>query len=203
MAITYPLNFPNIGNDTVIEKMTVRLVSSVAVQESPFTYKQQVQDFGGMRWEAEIKLRPMTYTESLLYQAFFTKLNGTKGTFSLGNPLAISSDSGGDISINGSSADAGDNEIAITVASGHSITSGQMFSVNANSRDYLHMFLDNATAGNSTVDIRPPLRVDLSDNQAIQTDLPRGTWRLATSQIEWDIDKAGIYGFTFSCVEAL
>lgn len=199
MAITYPLNFPYFNNILPIQKMTMRLNSSVAVQQSPYSYAQQVQDFGGMRWEAEVTLRPLTHSESLKFQAFFASLNGSKGTFILGNQLFTSNDFSGDISINGSGVSAGDVEIPITIASGHSITNGQMFEIN----NRLHMFLDSATAGNTTVDIRPPLRANVPDNTSLQTDLPEGTWRLASNKIDWDISTAGLYSFTFACVEAL
>ena len=64
------------------------------------------------------------------------------------------------------------------------------------------MFLEDAS-GNTTKDITPPLREDVANQTNIVTNQPVGTWRLASNSIDWDINKAGLYSFTFSCVEAL
>ena len=84
MSLTYPLTFPSgIG----INQFSLRMVKSVAVAESPFTYNQQVHDFGGARWEAEITVPPLDQDEAQLFQAFLIGLKGRFGTFTMSHPL--------------------------------------------------------------------------------------------------------------------
>ncbi len=69
----------------------MRMVNSVAITESPYTFAQQTQDFGGVRWEAEITIRPLTHTEAKAFKAFLVSLKGRQGTFTVGNPLETAS----------------------------------------------------------------------------------------------------------------
>lgn len=199
MAITYPLTFPTISGETIIRKMTMRLVHSVAVTESPFNYKQQTQDFGGARWEAEITLRPLTFAEAKEVSAFFASLKGQKGTFKVGNPLHDYA-SGAPVATVTNSSPAGDTTIDLTHTSTPYIAAGEHIELN----NHLHLVLKKAgSSASDTYDITPPIRETMSAGDAVTTDAPKGTWRLATNEVEWDINTSRLYQFTFSCVEAI
>tara|TARA_A200000159_G_scaffold82262_1_gene76033 strand:- start:90 stop:683 length:594 start_codon:yes stop_codon:yes gene_type:complete len=197
MPVTFPRTFPTVNGSSIIEKMTIRQVNAVAVQQSPYTYQQQIQDFGGQRWEAEVTIRPLAHAEALAFQGFLASLQGQKNTFLLGNPIATSNNASNDIRLS-SSHDAGDSTLAVLVNTFHEASAGQFFSIS----DRLYMFLEDVDA-NGTYDITPPLRSDASAYSNCVTNLPKGTWRLASNKIDWDISKAGLYSFTFACVEAL
>lgn len=81
-----PASFPTINNESIIEKITYRYVSAVTIQESPFSYKQQTQDFGGRKYEAVVTIRPLNHSEATTFETFLQNLAGT-GTFYLTNPL--------------------------------------------------------------------------------------------------------------------
>lgn len=198
MAIIFPRDFPTVNGQSIIEKMTIRQVSAVAVQQSPYTYQQQIQDFGGQRWEAEVTIRPLAHNEALAFQAFLSSLKGQKNTFKLGNPLSVSPYANNAITINGDH-DKGDATVTFHVATNTSASAGQFFSIN----DRLHMFLEDLTTTPSTIDISPPLKEDLSNGDNCVLDEPVGIWRLSTNDVGWDISKSGVYNFTFACVEAL
>ena len=198
MPVTFPRSFPTVNGSSIIEKMTIRQVNAVAVQQSPYTYQQQIQDFGGQRWEAEVTIRPLAHDEALAFQGFLASLQGQKNTFKLGNPIATSDNADNDVRVNGAQT-TGDSTLAVTINSLHSVSAGQFFSIS----DRLYMFLEDASSGNTTLDITPPLRQDADNSTSCVTNLPQGTWRLASNKIDWDISKAGLYSFTFACVEAL
>ena len=198
MPVTFPRTFPTVNGSSIIEKMTIRQVNAVAVQQSPYTYQQQIQDFGGQRWEAEVTIRPLAHDEALAFQGFLASLQGQKNTFKLGNPIATSDNADNDVRVNGAQT-TGDSTLAVTINSLHSVSAGQFFSIS----DRLYMFLEDASSGNTTLDITPPLRQDADNSTSCVTNLPQGTWRLASNKIDWDISKAGLYSFTFACVEAL
>lgn len=199
MAISYPISFPTINNTSIIQKMTMRLIHSVAMTESPYTYKQQTHDFGGSRWEAEITIRPLTESEGKEFSAFLAALKGRKGTFTVGNPLHTAT-TPSDIDTS-SLKSKGSTNIVLDNASATPLAAGDHFSIN----NKLYMALE-AVAGNSTsttIDITPPLREDVSGGTSAITDNPVGIWRLADNEVEWDISRAGKYSFTIACVEAL
>lgn len=199
MAITYPRDFPTINGNSIIEKMTIRQKNAVVTQESPYSYKQQVHDFGGRRWEAEVTIRPLQYEEAMVFQGFLASLKGTSKTFTMGNPLWKSDNADSDVEISATT-QAGDETPNIRIATLKSVKAGQFFEMD----EQLYMFLEDhqATVGSSIL-ITPPTRKTYSAATDMITNLPKGTWRLSTSDIEWDIDKASIHSFSFSCIEAL
>lgn len=199
MAISYPLTFPTIDGKSLVRKMTMRLVHSVAVTESPFNYKQQTQDFGGARWEAEVTLRPLTLTEAKEVSAFFASLKGAKGTFLFGNPLHDYT-SGAPVATVSGAHSAG----VTTVTLAHTQTPHIAVGDHIQLDNHLHMVLKKGSGTNTfAYDITPPVRQALSNTDSVTTDAPKGTWRLAKSESEWDINVAQLYEFTFACVEAI
>jgi hypothetical protein len=197
MSVSYPVDFPEDGSNSFIKKMNMRIVNSTAVQESPYTYNQKVNHFGGARWEAEVTLRPLTHTEAQQFKGFFASLKGRLGTFMLGNPLDVAGSN--DVVSATATASTGDETIDISV-SGFTYEAGQTFQFG----NHLYMAFISRQAGSHTdVAITPPLRQNLAIGTTAVVDEPKGKWRLASNAFEFDIDKAGMYSFTFSCVEAL
>lgn len=200
MAITYPLTVPNHN----FESMTMRMKRVVAVSESSFTLQQQVYEHQGARWEAEVTLPPLTHAEARLWEAFFLKLHGQRGTFIMGNPLHTNS--AGTItsaSVSGSNAARSQN-LVISGTSGQTIKAGDYFQIGTGSSTRLHQVVDDATisSGTATLQIEPPLRSTVSSG-SVDFTLPKGLWRLSSNDVQWNINNASIYGFTFACVEAL
>lgn len=197
MAITYPLTFPTIDGKTIIEKMTMRHVNSVAVTQSPFNYKQQVQDYGGVRWEAEVTIRPLTHTEAKTFSVFISSCKGQLGTFKMGNPLDVKT-SNIPVATLSASHDAGVSIINLAFTGGDRILVGEYISIS----NHLYLVLKRtAVSGGEALDIMPPLRQAGFSSQAIVANAPVGLWRLATNRTEWDISKSAHYSYTFSCVE--
>jgi hypothetical protein len=84
MAISYPLTFPTI---TGVQAVTLRAVNQTALTMSPFTYKQQIYNHSGQRWEAEIQVPRMKYEKAEVWISFLLSLNGMSGTFLMGDPM--------------------------------------------------------------------------------------------------------------------
>ena len=171
-----------------IESMTMRLVSATAITQSPFTFDQQVFAHQGVRWEAEVTLPPMTRAEAKEYEGFFAGLRGMKETFTMYNPLVSIAATG---TITG---DVGDTRIYENFSGDYAV--GDYFSYN----DTLYIITNRPSV--TQVDIMPPLREDVSTG-TVDFTLPNGTWRLASNDIGWSIDRASIYGFSFACIEAI
>jgi len=194
-----PATFPTINGSTIIESMSMRIKTSTVTTMSPFSYQQQTQDFGGRLWEAEVTIRPLTHTEALQFDAFIQGLNGTVGTFYMGNPLMTQSHSTS-VTVNGAHL-AGDTTINVTSANqGAVVPAGHHIAIG----DHLYVTLSQIPKNqNNTITITPPLREDANDNAAVVVTLPQGTWRLADPKVEYEISTAGHYSYTFACTEAV
>ncbi len=173
-----------------IESITTRLRSAVAISSSPFSYDQQVYQHQGVRWEAEVKLPPMSRTQAKEYEAFFAGLRGMSETFTMANPLHNTSGTG-----TISSGAIGDT--TVTASTSVDVVAGDYFEVN----NRLYMVTER-TSGTS-IKIMPPLRDVISTGTTMDFTLPVGTWRLESNEVNWSISQASFYGFTFACIEAL
>lgn len=178
------ITFPSVG----IQGMTMRLRSAVAISSSPFTFNQQVYQHQGVMWEAEISLPPLNRSEAKAVEAFLARCRGMKETFMLGNPLH-------DIVATGTitSASAGDTTVTGTLTS-------------AGAGDYFqlgdHLYIITAT-GDGSFEVMPPMRQAVGTATSLDFSLPQGVWRLATNEVNWSINEASMYGFTFPIIEAL
>ncbi len=175
--------FPNIG----FTSMMMRLRSATAVSQSPFTYDQQVYQHQGVRWEAEVTLPPLKRSDAKQVEAFFASLRGQGNTFTMGNPLHNTTATG-----------TGTGAINATTLTGSftGAVAGDYFEIGS------ALYIITEVNSSSSIDIMPPLRVAAS-SAALDFTLPKGTWRLASNEIEWNINQASLYGFTFACVEAI
>jgi hypothetical protein len=186
------------NNKHLIESMSVRMVHSNAVSQSPYTLQQQVQSFGGMRWEVDVSLKPLNNADALAVQAFFVKLKGRKESFEV--PMVHSYNENHSVSITGVTVNGnqstGDSTFAVTTST--AIPAGRMFSIGGR----VYMNTNTSGTGNVTLDIIPPLRTNVSDNATVFFN-PAGTFRLDTDEVAWGISNDLKYGFSFTCVEAI
>ncbi len=176
--------FPNVG----FQKMTMRLKSATQISTSPFTFDQQVHEHQGVRWEAEVTLPPLKQSEAKEVEAFFASLRGQSGTFTMGNPLH-------NATATGTITSGTRNETTVTGTLGGAVA-GDYFEVNGNL--YIITNIDS-----TTFDIMPPLRTAITSATTLDFSLPKGSWRLASNEVEWDINQSSFYSFTFACIEAI
>ena len=185
-----PLAFPNVG----IQNMSMRLRRVVAVVESPFTLDTQVYTHQGARWEAEISLPPLTHAEAKSIEGFIVGLKGREGTFTFGNPLDTSTLSNNTVSSAAIRAE------SFTLGSGTAaVTAGTYFELN----NYLYCVTSDKAAGATTLNFQPPLRSAVTSSLVVKYNLPKSLWRMSSNDVGWSINEASIYGFAFSCEEAL
>ena len=181
MSLTYPLSFPSVK----FTSFNLRFIKSVAFVESPFSYNQQVHDFGGGRWEASVTTEPLSYTQARALEAFFIGLEGRKGTFTLSHPLHTTT-----MSATTATGSKGDTDLTFS----QEVSAGTYFSI-ANS---LYMATETGT---TDVNIQPPLRANAS-SASVDFTQPPGTWRLASNEVEFPVSSDNYYIYNFACVEA-
>lgn len=203
--ITYPITLPS---SPVQRSITIRPRASVAVAQSPFSFKQQVYAWSGQAWEGDLQLPPMTREQAMPWVAALISLNQSEGTFLLGDragrtargiatgtPLVKGgSQTGYDLATDGWTA----GQTGIMKA-------GDWLSLGSGTSTRLHMVMADANSngsGEATLTLWPALRTSPSDNAAIDVTEPVGVFRLA-STFQFSIDELMTYGLGFSFVEAL
>ena len=194
MAITYPLNTPTtIG----IESISLRAVNAVSTSQSPFTYKQQVVDFGGQRWEASVSIPSVRRDLAADWKAMLVALKGPVGTFLLGDPDYVTPR--GDATSCVISGNVGDS--SVTVYLNGTLKAGDYIQLGTGSSARLHQVLVDQT-GNGTLEIWPKLRASYT-SQTANLNSPKGVFRLKQNVTEWSINNASAYGISFEAVEVV
>lgn len=205
MTISYPLSIPY----TDIAKIKLVANNIVGISQSPFTAAQQVYKYSGQYWEADISLPPMKREVAEYWISFLLKLNGSYGTFLLGDPIGVSARgvATGSPLVNG--ANQTGNELVTdgwTHSTGGILKAGDYIQLGSASSARLYKVLDDVnsdSSGNATLTLFPDLRTSPADNAAIVVSNAKGIFRLTSGQTMWDINEASVYGITFGAREAL
>lgn len=194
MAITYPRPMPtSIG----IEGIALRAMNAVTTTKSPYTYKQQVLDFGGQMWSASVSIPSTRKDVAAEWSAMLVSLRGPVGTFLLGDPDYVSPR--GDASSCVVTGSAGDTTISCVMTG--TLKAGDYIQLGSSASAKLHKVLVDQS-GDGNLEIWPKLRSDYTDEVAV-LDSPKGVFRLASNVTEWSINNAGAYGISFEAVESL
>tara|TARA_R100001460_G_scaffold50175_1_gene88489 strand:- start:542 stop:1165 length:624 start_codon:yes stop_codon:yes gene_type:complete len=203
-STSYPLTMPTSPSN--FKTSTFTLERRSAISESPFTGKQQVQLFSNFSfWRAQLTLPPMKRTDAGAWTAFFAKLRGRSGTFLLGDPDGSQQGSGtGSITLASATA-VGNTRISTTGYNEGNGTvvlkAGDYISINND----LHLVIADATKSgtNVNVDIEPQIRAVHNSSTTVVISSAKGVFRLDSEIISWDANESSIYGFSFSCSEAI
>lgn len=205
--MAFPLDFPNIDG---IEAISIRPRKVAAINQSVFTYQQEVQEYAGEMWEAEITLPIMRRADAAEYQAFMLELNGMVGTFLLGDPIGQTARgvAGGTPLVNGA-AQTGKSLVidgAPTSTTGW-LLKGDYISVGSGTGTRLHMLtadVDTDASGNATLNFWPSLRTSPADNDPVTIEGAKGVFRLSSNDMGYSISYPNIYNvITLNCMEAL
>lgn len=205
MAINYPLSLPT---TTGLAQITFSARNTVGVSQSPFTMKQQVQKHQGQRWEAQVTLPPLSRAEAEEWISFLLKLNGTFGTFFMGDPAgAIARGAGASLSdtllINGANQTGNTlNLDGATASTSNYARAGDYLQVGSQLFKVLSDADSNAS-GELSLDVWPDIRVSPSDNAGVIGQNTVAIFRLASNQTDFSINSAKIYGLSFAAIEAL
>lgn len=194
MAFTYPLELPA---SNCIQSVDLRAVNVDGVGQSPFTFSQQVYEYSGEMWTADITLKPMRRSEAEQWNAFLLSLNGRVGTFLLGDPFACqnrgTAQTGNVIGATG--------DRTITINMNGSLLVGDYIQIGTGSSARLYKVLQDRS-GIGDLEIWPALRAPHSGTSVVMNP-SKGAFRLSTSEQGWTVDELATYGITFAAMEAL
>ena len=194
MALTYPLSMPTtIG----IEQIELRAVNAVATSQSPFTYKQQIVNHGGQRWEASVTIPSVRRDLAAPWKAMLTGLRGPVGTFLLGDPdYATPRGTVSSCTLTGS---VGNDSANVTMTG--TLLAGDYIQLGADSTAKLHQVLEDQD-GDGVLQLWPNLRADYTA-ATVTFNNPKGVFRLKENVTSWSINNASFYGISFEAIEAI
>lgn len=194
MAISYPLTMPtNIG----IAEIELRTRNTVAISQSPFTYKQQTHSYDGQMWEADITLPPMNRDDAESWVSFLMALKGRAGTFLLYDPSAKTArGTATSAVVSGSASDS-----TVTVVMTGTLKAGDYIQLGTGSDATLHKVLIEQD-GDGNLEIWPKLRKDRTSVSADLTSAS-GLFRLAANETSWSVNNASFFGISFGASEVV
>jgi len=212
MAETYPIDFPS---GISIKGLSLTARTTVGISSSPITYAQQIYKFDGERWEGMITFPPMQRDDAETLNSFLIRLRGQFGKFRLiwpeytsirgaaGYALIDGADQTGDEIDVDFKTEGGDATGSLTDA----VKAGQYIQLGSNlGSPTLHKVLESVDADASskgTIKIFPQLRSSPSDEDTVRFSNPRGTFRLATNDVTWNVNEAMIYSISIPIMEAI
>jgi hypothetical protein len=205
MPVTYPLTLPT---SPTSRSITIRKRSAVALASSPFTYQLQSYTWGGQIWMADVSLPPMTRAQAEPWIAVLSSLNGSEGSFLLGDTanLAPRGTATGTPLVKGASQTGYD---LVTDGWTNGVTgilkAGDWIQLGTGSTARLYKVMADANSngsGEATLTLWPKLRSSPADNAAITISSPMGRFMLA-DDIDWTIDAQKLYSLSFQAIEDL
>ena len=194
MALTYPLATPTTVG---IERIELRASNTVAISQSPFTYKQQTISHGGQRWEASVNIPSTRRDKSAEWKAMLVGLKGQTGTFLLGDPDYVTPQ--GTVSSCAVTGIVGSESVSVVMTG--TFKAGDYIQLGSGANSKLHQVLQDQS-GSGTLEIWPSLRANYS-SATVEFNSPKGVFRLSTNVTSWSINNASMYGISFDAVEAL
>jgi len=199
MTLSYPLTVPSSPAPTKL-KFAPRF--AIGQSESPFTFQGEFFEHMGQQWVMEVSLPPMRKNDAENWISWGLALNGTMGTFYMGdssNSMPRGS-AAGTPQVNG----AGQQRSKTLATKGWTPSTAVLRIGDYIQLGYrLHKVLQDVTSdssGEAVLDIFPRVRDVLTNGQAIITANPVGTWRLKAG-IEWDVAGAMKFGIGFTAME--
>lgn len=206
-SYTYPLTMPTTG----FVQSSWKLVRAISVSQSPFTGQSQTIEYDKALWSCTVSLPPMRRSTAALWQSFFMKLHGRKGTFLMGDPDAktVQGVLTGTATVQAAKA-VGVDAINITVpSSGNNgnviLKAGDYLQLDTGADARLYMVVNDATASsvaNVSIDIEPPLKKAITTSTAIDYTSAQAVMRMDNNDLGWDANHISTYGISFSCTEA-
>lgn len=186
---------------------------------NPFTLREEIHDWGGERWEADVRYPPMTRDQMQQWRVWIGKGRGRRGEFLLDAVAQIREGAGHGLVefVTPNAIERGDREIEIQTngdgpddAIPNFLRAGDFISV----AQYLHIVEDDVDlpAGGAgvrsttgTFTISPGARRDFPQiNHAIvQIARPRGLFRLAEGSVRWEVGPTGLWSLAFRAVESI
>ena len=168
--------------------------------------KKQVRQIGSQYFSFTVQMPPLQQEKAQEVFAFLQKQKGSFGTFTIQAPLDNlgASKSETDI-LSRLGHSAGDFEIEIDGFSQTTgaLKAGDLIKFDSHSKVYMVSQDANASGGEATVTISPPLVTSISGNDPVTVNKPSFTVYLESNEIMYSTDASGFYNISFDVREVI
>jgi len=201
MATTY--DFPT---DICMTEVTLTEANAVGAVVSPYSFKREVQDFGGEQWRMTIEFLPVTRAEAAALEAFISKLRGGLNNFRMGDPyrsLPLGNNLG--VPTVAAGATAGAETIATqgwTVSQTDQLKANDLIQIET----HLYKVLDDVDSdggGLATITVWPRLRKAYTAATAITVENPRGVFVPVGNAPTFERNRVGRFWTRLECMEVI
>ena len=205
MPVSYPAQVPTSG----ITSLSWTNATASLISRSPFTFQGQSQNYPGAIRYAKISVENLDREDAEDWVGFLDSLQGTKGTFLFGDPMAKTpmGVGGGNPVVNG------DNQTGDSLLlSGAPLNTtdwlkrGDWFQIGAGLNARLHKIVSNvssAPGGTPTIRFWPSLRYSPANGSAIVLNNPRGLFRRSSGTFNYSEENGCKYSLSFDCEEVI
>jgi hypothetical protein len=210
MTINFPLDFPS---TTAPRRIRAKPSVVTAMTQSPYSRRQQIQEFGGDLWEWEMEFAPMKPSIGSDIEGFLTSLRGPAGSFIIGNPKKATPRGAarlghGNPTVAGNGVTGNILDIDTTglgSVAGYLLRGDQLSLGTGSDRRLYEVTKDvNLVADAALIDIWPQLRLPTVHGETVSILSPSCVFRLTQSYEGADVDEAGNYHIgTIAVIEAI
>lgn len=182
---------------SAIKSYDLRMNYKIGITESPFTFKQQIQDYDASRWELNITTVPLYGDDALNFRGFLQSLRGRLGMFYFPIPQNLSNH----YRFNANEV-MGEDHVKLSPLIGspaHDFIRGTYFSA----QNRLYMALEDYVNNSTDVNVTPKLRTSIQSGTTAFTQNPIGTFRLSSNDAGYGVDVTEGHSITIACEEAL
>ena len=201
---SYPLSLPT---SPKFSQSTFEILRKTGFTESPFTGKQQVHEYPYALWRATLSLPPIKQSDWNNWSVFVMQMRGRRGTFLLGDPDCKTQGTATGTILSNGSTNAGATQISLDgFTNTGTIVKGDYIQIGADGSNTLHLVTATATAsgGAMTVNFEPATRSAIANNTSVIFGAnAKGIFRMDSDVYGWEANAVSLYGFTFSCTQAL
>lgn len=189
-------------NDVIGKPFVRRLAASVTGNSSPFDMSEQVQDWGGRRWEYDITLAVQTGRDGRRLSAFFAALGGRAGAFLVQDPTINNPPQSGTVVVAG--AGQSGKSLAVSGLVEQNLLAGDFIHVGSGLSTRLHQLTEDVvvTNGAATFRIEPALRYAPANGSAVEVNTPLVLLR-SNAVVPVTVTPGDKFRFSFSAAEAL
>lgn len=167
---------PILPNNSLIQPVRRRLESAVAVDISPFTGTEYVQDWGGRWWVYDLTFGVKKDAAGRALEAFFTALEGRTNSFIFRDPTFQGSAPAGTPLVSGSGQTGNTLNTKGWNANTSVLRAGDFISLGTDSSTHLYQVTVDATSdgsGLASLSIVPALRTSPLDGDAVEVQNPQ------------------------------
>ena len=205
MAISYPLQIPNVGVTSISWTNSVASV----ISRSPFTFQGQAQTYPGQIRYAQVSVENRNRDDAEEWVGFLNALNGCGGTFLMGDPLGIRPRRGSTTGVTVRGAGQSGSTLLVTTSQINETnwaSRGDWLQLGAGSNARLYKVTVPANtnvSGYASLEIWPSLRITPTDGQSVIMNNSKGLFRLSSGSFDYTEQDGCKYSLSFSCEEVI